>query len=110
MALERKQGAFTLILTSAKPEYYVCMLLCHSSINPTSEEILWLSCCRCELHIFANGVEEKLASGFFKPFVTHLQAAEAQFAKGNQVIRLERPSNLLKKNKVTWFTKGTLER
>eukprot|EP00250_Pteridium_aquilinum_P012237 c20591_g1_i1 orf=1159-5868(-) len=65
---------------------------------------------RCELHIISNGVREKLASGYLKPFLTHLQAAEAQAAKGNQVIKLERPSNFLKKNKVTWFTKGTLER
>ncbi|MCO5597595.1 hypothetical protein L7F22_051674 [Adiantum nelumboides] len=75
-----------------------------------AEFLLTHSRTRCELHIYANGVKEKLASGYLKPFVTHLREAEAQVAKGSQVIRLERPSNFLKKNKVTWFTKGTLER
>ncbi|KAI5079719.1 hypothetical protein GOP47_0005198 [Adiantum capillus-veneris] len=75
-----------------------------------AEFLLTHSRTRCELHIYSNGVKEKLASGYLKPFVAHLREAEAQVANGNQVIRLERPSNFLKKNKVTWFTKGTLER
>lgn len=63
---------------------------------------------RCELFVCSEGMTEKLASGFFKPFVTHLRAVEVQVARGNQVIRLEAHPSDKAHNK--WFTKGTVER
>lgn len=65
---------------------------------------------RCELFLSVDGVAEKLASGFFKPFLAHLRAAEAQFAKGSRVIRLEADLGISKQTNKTWFTKGTFER
>ncbi|MCO5562689.1 hypothetical protein L7F22_016317 [Adiantum nelumboides] len=70
---------------------------------------------RCELFVSADGLMEKLASGFVKPFVTHLRAAEAQVSRGNQVIRLEAKSGYEKHSPQSqsnkgWFCKGTIER
>ncbi|MCO5596438.1 hypothetical protein L7F22_050501 [Adiantum nelumboides] len=70
---------------------------------------------RCELFVSADGFMEKLASGFVKPFVTHLRAAEAQVSRGNQVIRLEAKSGYEKhsphqQSNKGWFCKGTIER
>eukprot|EP00250_Pteridium_aquilinum_P011828 c20335_g1_i1 orf=635-4417(+) len=61
---------------------------------------------RCELHIAAQGMTYKLASGLLKPFVAHLSAAEEQIAGGGYSIRLEPPDP----GSATWFTKGTMER
>eukprot|EP00250_Pteridium_aquilinum_P009147 c18470_g1_i3 orf=922-5472(-) len=70
---------------------------------------------RCELFISADGLMEKLASGFVKPFVTHLRAVEVQAARGNQVIRLESQAGFAKHHRHQqcdngWFCKGTMER
>ncbi|KAK6914649.1 hypothetical protein RJ641_019766, partial [Dillenia turbinata] len=62
---------------------------------------------RCELFVSSDGNTEKLASGLFKPFVTHLKVAEEQVALAVQSIKLE--ANRYK-NAESWFTKGTLER
>lgn len=62
---------------------------------------------RCELLVSSNGNTEKLASGLFKPFVTHLKVAEEQVGKLVQSIKLETER---RKNADLWFTKGTLER
>ncbi|MCO5605284.1 hypothetical protein L7F22_059466 [Adiantum nelumboides] len=62
---------------------------------------------RCELFVSAYGVTEKVASGFLKPFLTHLQAVEEQVAQGCSSVRLGHPQFL---NGQSWFTKGTIER
>ncbi|KAJ0987479.1 hypothetical protein J5N97_005835 [Dioscorea zingiberensis] len=62
---------------------------------------------RCELFVSGNGKTEKLASGVFKPFASHLKAAEEQAAQAVQSIKLEVGSQ---RNAGTWFNKGTLER
>ncbi|KFK29260.1 hypothetical protein AALP_AA7G109900 [Arabis alpina] len=59
---------------------------------------------RCELVIFAGGENEKLASGIFQPFVTHLKSVRDQISKGGYSVTL-RPSAV-----VPWFTKVTLQR
>ncbi|KAJ6818184.1 putative GPI-anchored adhesin-like protein PGA55 isoform X2 [Iris pallida] len=62
---------------------------------------------RCELFVSGEGRTEKLASGFLKPFLTHLRVAEEQASNGVQSIKLEIEK---RKNDGTWFNKGTLER
>lgn len=63
--------------------------------------------CRCELFVSGNGRTEKIASGFLKPFVTHLKVAEEQAAHASQSIKLQ--VEKLGKGSA-WFNKGTLER
>ncbi|CAL9191685.1 unnamed protein product [Musa hybrid cultivar] len=62
---------------------------------------------RCELFVSGNGKTEKIASGFLKPFVTHLKVAEAQVARAGKSIKLEVDRS---RNDGSWFNKGTLER
>jgi len=62
---------------------------------------------RCELFISGGGRSEKLASGYLKPFLTHLKVAEEQANQAVQSIKLEVEK---RKNAGTWFNKGTLER
>ncbi|OAY76431.1 hypothetical protein ACMD2_08296 [Ananas comosus] len=62
---------------------------------------------RCELFVSGNGRTEKIASGFLKPFVTHLKVAEEQAAHASQSIKLQ--VEKLGKGSA-WFNKGTLER
>ncbi|KAH7683675.1 hypothetical protein IHE45_05G198900 [Dioscorea alata] len=59
---------------------------------------------RCELFISSDGNSEKIASGFFKPFASHLRVPEEQ---AQQSIKLEVEKQ---QNEVHWFNKGTLER
>lgn len=54
----------------------------------------------------AGDVTEKLTSGLLKPFLSHLQTAEEQLAKGGYSIKLEPPD----RSKISWFTLGTAER
>ncbi|XP_013600782.1 PREDICTED: muscle M-line assembly protein unc-89 [Brassica oleracea var. oleracea] len=61
---------------------------------------------RCELVIFSGGENEKLASGIFQPFVTHLKSVRDQISKGGYSVTL-RPSSGAG---VNWFTKVTLQR
>ncbi|KAG2245352.1 hypothetical protein Bca52824_092776 [Brassica carinata] len=61
---------------------------------------------RCELVIFSGGENEKLASGIFQPFVTHLKSVRDQISKGGYSVTL-RPSSVAG---VPWFTKVTLQR
>ncbi|KAH6773347.1 hypothetical protein C2S52_003772 [Perilla frutescens var. hirtella] len=61
---------------------------------------------RCELFVSSSGSTEKLASGLFKPYVTHLKVAEEQFASAAQSIKLD-PGR--RKNAEAWFTKGTVD-
>ncbi|KAG5235514.1 hypothetical protein OIU76_025545 [Salix suchowensis] len=60
---------------------------------------------RCDLVIYAGGVNEKLASGLLGPFLQHLKTAEDQISKGGYSVSL-RP---LSPN-AFWFTKATLQR
>lgn len=62
---------------------------------------------RCELVIFSGGENEKLASGIFQPFVTHLKSVRDQICKGGYSVTL-RPSSGAAG--VNWFTKVTLQR
>ncbi|XP_020705943.1 uncharacterized protein LOC110116624 [Dendrobium catenatum] len=62
---------------------------------------------RCELFVSADGKTEKLASGFLKPFLTHLKVAEEQASHDVHVINLEVGR---RKNAAMWFNKGTVER
>ncbi|XP_019086390.1 PREDICTED: uncharacterized protein LOC104717493 isoform X2 [Camelina sativa] len=59
---------------------------------------------RCELVIFSGGENEKLASGIFQPFVTHLKSVRDQISRGGYSVTL-RPYSA-----VPWFTKITLQR
>ncbi|KAJ6332920.1 hypothetical protein OIU77_008884 [Salix suchowensis] len=60
---------------------------------------------RCDLVIYAGGVNEKLASGLLGPFLQHLKTADDQISKGGYSVSL-RP---LSPN-AFWFTKATLQR
>ncbi|KAJ6292502.1 hypothetical protein OIU78_024639 [Salix suchowensis] len=60
---------------------------------------------RCDLVLFYGGKKEKLASGLFEPFISHLKFIEDQISKGGYSIKLCPPT----KN-APWFTKGTFER
>ncbi|XVF70353.1 hypothetical protein PTKIN_Ptkin11bG0155200 [Pterospermum kingtungense] len=60
---------------------------------------------RCDLVIFAGKENEKLASGLFEPFISHLRSAKDQISKGGYSIIL-RPVG----STPSWFTKGTLQR
>ncbi|CAL9202008.1 unnamed protein product [Musa hybrid cultivar] len=62
---------------------------------------------RCELFISGNGKTEKIASGFLKPFITHLKIAAEQAARAASSVKLEVER---RKNDGTWFKKGTVER
>ncbi|XP_010937292.1 uncharacterized protein [Elaeis guineensis] len=62
---------------------------------------------RCELFVSGDGKTEKLASGFLKPFITHLKVAGEQASRAVPSIKLEVER---RKNSSTWFNKGTLER
>ncbi|CAN8326114.1 unnamed protein product [Cochlearia groenlandica] len=67
---------------------------------------------RCELVIFAGGENEKLASGIFQPFVTHLKTVRDQISKGGYSVTL-RPTSVASSGGgggVNWFTKVTLQR
>ncbi|KAG7543110.1 hypothetical protein ISN45_Aa07g030390 [Arabidopsis thaliana x Arabidopsis arenosa] len=55
---------------------------------------------RCDLVIFSGGENEKLASGIFQPFVTHLKSVRDQISRGGYSVTL-RPSAV----GAPWFTK-----
>lgn len=55
--------------------------------------------------LFYKGKNEKLASGLFEPFISHLKVARDEIAKGGYSICLQPPVL-----NVHWFTKATLER
>ncbi|KAL1203066.1 COP1-interacting protein 7 [Cardamine amara subsp. amara] len=63
---------------------------------------------RCDLVIFSGGENEKLASGIFQPFVTHLKSVRDQISKGGYSVTL-RPTSVAGAG-VSWFTKVTLQR
>ncbi|KAJ3673190.1 hypothetical protein LUZ60_006564 [Juncus effusus] len=60
---------------------------------------------RCELFVSGKGRTEKIASGFLKPFITHLKVAEEQSSQPSIRLQVEKRGN-----GTTWFNKGTLER
>ncbi|KAI4318050.1 hypothetical protein L6164_025859 [Bauhinia variegata] len=61
---------------------------------------------RCDLVITVNGKKEKIASGLFNPFLSHLKAARDQMAKGGYSIILDPEHG----DDTSWFTRGTVER
>uniref|UniRef100_A0A1J3HMK6 COP1-interacting protein 7 n=1 Tax=Noccaea caerulescens TaxID=107243 RepID=A0A1J3HMK6_NOCCA len=63
---------------------------------------------RCELVIFSGGENEKLASGIFQPFVTHLKSVRDQISRGGYSVTLRPPS--VAGAGAHWFTKVTLQR
>ncbi|KAG6517278.1 hypothetical protein ZIOFF_020663 [Zingiber officinale] len=62
---------------------------------------------RYELFVTWNGETEKLASGFFKPSISHLKIDEEQIARESTSIKLEVERS---RNENSWFNKGTIER
>ncbi|KAJ8764711.1 hypothetical protein K2173_007801 [Erythroxylum novogranatense] len=60
---------------------------------------------RCELVIFAGGLNEQLASGLLEPFISHLKTAKDQISRGGYSITLRPVSP-----NAPWFTKATLQR
>ncbi|XP_057761695.1 COP1-interacting protein 7 isoform X1 [Arachis stenosperma] len=60
---------------------------------------------RCELVVFCGGVREKIASGLFEPFVSHLKFVKDEISKGGYSIKLLPPNN-----SAFWFSKATFER
>lgn len=61
--------------------------------------------CRCELLVFSGGSHQKIASGLFEPFVSHLKFLRDEISKGGYSIKLLPPSN-----SAFWFTRATFER
>lgn len=61
--------------------------------------------CRCELLVFCGGAHQKIASGLFEPFVSHLKFVRDEISKGGYSIKLLPPSN-----SAFWFTRATFER
>ncbi|KAG6641169.1 hypothetical protein CIPAW_09G054400 [Carya illinoinensis] len=60
---------------------------------------------RCDLVVFSGGITEKLASGLFDPFVSHLKSLKDEISKGGYSIKLCPSAHA-----APWFTKGTVER
>ncbi|XP_050203896.1 COP1-interacting protein 7 [Mercurialis annua] len=60
---------------------------------------------RCDLVLFYGGKTEKLATGLFEPFISHLKFAQDQISKGGYSIKLCPPNGY-----APWFTKPTFER
>ncbi|RDY04378.1 COP1-interacting protein 7 [Mucuna pruriens] len=60
---------------------------------------------RCELLVFSGGIHQKIASGLFEPFVSHLKFVKDEISKGGYSIKLLPPTNA-----AFWFTKPTFER
>ncbi|KAJ0018573.1 hypothetical protein Pint_10666 [Pistacia integerrima] len=60
---------------------------------------------RFDLVLFFRGNSEKLASGLFEPFISHLKIARDEISKGGYSITLRPPNR-----DAPWFTKATFER
>ncbi|XP_010430101.1 PREDICTED: uncharacterized protein LOC104714439 isoform X2 [Camelina sativa] len=60
---------------------------------------------RFDLVLFCGSKKEKLASGIFEPFISHLKFARDQISKGGYSISLSPPSS-----HSPWFTKFTFDR
>ncbi|XP_031287234.1 COP1-interacting protein 7 isoform X1 [Pistacia vera] len=60
---------------------------------------------RFDLVLFFRGNSEKLASGLFEPFISHLKIARDEISKGGYSITLRPPNR-----DASWFTKATFER
>ncbi|XP_050368611.1 COP1-interacting protein 7 isoform X2 [Argentina anserina] len=60
---------------------------------------------RCDLVIFYGGKSEKLASGLFEPFVSHLKSLQDEISRGGYSITLRPPTR-----DAHWFTKPTFQR
>ncbi|KAL0736914.1 hypothetical protein Bca4012_013124 [Brassica carinata] len=60
---------------------------------------------RFDLVLFCGSKKEKLASGIFEPFISHLKFARDQISKGGYSISLYPPTS-----HSSWFTKSTFDR
>nr|VDC76615.1 unnamed protein product [Brassica rapa] len=60
---------------------------------------------RFDLVLFCGSKKEKLASGIFEPFISHLKFARDQISKGGYSISLHPPTS-----HSSWFTKSTFDR
>ncbi|XP_061375558.1 COP1-interacting protein 7 [Gastrolobium bilobum] len=60
---------------------------------------------RCELLVFSGTLHQKIASGLFEPFVSHLKFVKDEISKGGYSIKLLPPTNA-----AFWFSKATFER
>ncbi|CAH2047849.1 unnamed protein product [Thlaspi arvense] len=60
---------------------------------------------RFDLVLFCGSKKEKLASGIFEPFISHLKFARDQISKGGYSISLHPPTS-----HSPWFTKSTFDR
>ncbi|CAH8390266.1 unnamed protein product [Eruca vesicaria subsp. sativa] len=60
---------------------------------------------RFDLVLFCGSKKEKLASGIFEPFISHLKFAKDQISKGGYSISLHPPTS-----HSSWFTKSTFDR
>ncbi|KAB2637414.1 hypothetical protein D8674_027948 [Pyrus ussuriensis x Pyrus communis] len=60
---------------------------------------------RCDLVIFYGGKSEKLASGLFQPFVSHLKYVKDEISRAGYSITLRPPTQM-----APWFTKSTFQR
>ncbi|KAM1455876.1 hypothetical protein ACFXTO_005188 [Malus domestica] len=60
---------------------------------------------RCDLVIFYGAKSEKLASGLFQPFVSHLKSVKDEISRGGYSITLRPPTQM-----APWFTKSTFQR
>lgn len=70
-----------------------------------SNYVIWYVCGRCDLVIFYGGKSEKLASGLFQPFVSHLKSLRDEISRGGYSITLRPPTR-----DAHWFTKPTFQR
>ncbi|KAF7803503.1 COP1-interacting protein 7 [Senna tora] len=61
--------------------------------------------CRCELVVFSGAAYERIASGLFEPFVSHLKFVRDEISKGGYSIKLLPPTYA-----ALWFSKPTFER
>ncbi|XP_039052935.1 COP1-interacting protein 7-like [Hibiscus syriacus] len=60
---------------------------------------------RFDLVLFYEGKNEKLDSGLFEPFISHLKFARDEISQGGYSITLQPPAP-----GTLWFTKATFER
>ncbi|CAN8240915.1 unnamed protein product [Cochlearia groenlandica] len=65
---------------------------------------------RFDLVLFCGSKKEKLASGIFEPFVSHLRFARDQISKGGYSISLHPPPSSSSSRSSSWFTKSTFDR
>lgn len=90
--------------------FATCSDFIENSAFFATEWVIFVFCfwwfCRCELLVFCGTRREKIASGLFEPFVSHLKFVKDEISKGGYSIKLLPPTT----NGAFWFTKATFER